>query len=366
MPPCKRTRPRRKRKLIPEKSPTNSQQIIRISDNDCQDADAVFGPAFTGSYIAEARTSKSSSNSSNKAVENQEFSREKESLSTQLARSETENTVSNFPESGTSKPSSNIHTDESVISAEFESEVNELDTSEIDEVEVCETKIKQKRKQYSVGFKIKVLTEAKKTSNRNAARLNSIDESLIRDWRKNEEKLRKAISNQKNISAPKRDKRANINPRIFRVGSGRKVQNEELEEVLYQWIIGRRSERKHVTMKMIQKEAVKIFDESESNHNFSASNGWCQNFMKRYSLTTRQKTHQSQRLPDEVIPKVVNFFKYIRKYFARFEISEDQVCAMDETNVQLENVSNKTINPSGNFFVLKPFCLVIHCPFIYR
>ena len=134
-------------------------------------------------------------------------------------------------------------------------------------------------------------------------------------------------------------------PKRFRVtGGGRKVGNESIEDVLYQWIVGRRTENKHVTRSLIQGQAKIIHQDSGSNKPFMASNGWCDNFMKRYKLSIRQKTHQSQKLPDELIPKVIEFFRYVRHYYAKNNILPDQTVAMDETCVHLENVSNKTVS----------------------
>ena len=127
----------------------------------------------------------------------------------------------------------------------------------------------------------------------------------------------------------------------------RKVSNEALEESLYQWVIGRRDDAKVVTRKTIKLKALQLNNEFSNGKCFNASDGWCANFLKRYSLSTRQKTHQSQRLPDELVPKVVRFFKYLRCYLAEHNIKPENLTAMDETCVFLENVSNRTISITG-------------------
>ena len=40
---------------------------------------------------------------------------------------------------------------------------------------------------------------------------------------------------------------------------------------------------------------------------FLASVGWLEGFMKGNGLSLSQKTHQSQRLPSEILPKVLKF-----------------------------------------------------------
>ena len=185
-------------------------------------------------------------------------------------------------------------------------------------------------------------------------RKHSIDESLVRDWRKKEQKLKESLSKEKWMRTPKGTKvteATNIKMKRFRIiGAGRKLTDENLEENLYQWIVDRRNERKQVSQKQIQSQALVMFQNSGTNKSFVASNGWVENFMSRYSLKYRQKTNQGQRLPDELITKVVDFLYYLRKYFANNpSILKSQITAMDETCVFLENVSNKTIAISGKF-----------------
>ena len=49
---------------------------------------------------------------------------------------------------------------------------------------------KRKRQNYSLEFKIEVIEEAKKSYNTTIARKYNIDEKLVRDWRKNENKIK--------------------------------------------------------------------------------------------------------------------------------------------------------------------------------
>ena len=213
--------------------------------------------------------------------------------------------------------------------------------------------------QHPIDFKLKVVNVAKKSSNREAARLHSVDESMVRRWRKNEEKLMKTLEKEKVLQAPKSSKEVTIKPKRFRAsGAGRKVTDDGLEDILYQWILDRRDEFKHVSRKGIQEKALSLSKEIGNGKPFNASRGWCCSFLKRFNLSTRQKTHQSQRLPTELVPKVVRFFRFLREYLAKNpQISEDQMVAMDETCVFLENVSNKTITKSGKFIKLKSIVL---------
>ena len=172
---------------------------------------------------------------------------------------------------------------------------------------------------------------------------------MVRRWRNNENGLRATLEFQKKIHTPNRSRKETvIKSKRFRVsGAGRKVTDGNLEEALFQWVIDRRNDCKVVTRKKIQRKALELAESLEMVKPFNASNGWCANFLKRYGLTTRTKTHQSQRLPNKVVPKVVDFFRYVRYYYAKNNVMPGQTVAMDETNVKLENVSDKTVSTIG-------------------
>ncbi len=69
--------------------------------------------------------------------------------------------------------------------------------------------------------------------------------------------------------------------------------------------------------------------------------------MKQYALILRQKTHQSQKLPKELIPKVCQFLAYLRKYLAVNKVALSNILGMDETSIWFDSVSSKTVTHSG-------------------
>ena len=130
---------------------------------------------------------------------------------------------------------------------------------------------KKNKRAFSLDFKLQVVEEAKKSNNRHTAREHEIDESLVRSWRKNEAKMRETCEKEKNV-----------NTKRFRLdGSGRKVKNKELEEKLFAWVMAQRAGEIHVTQKNICEMARQL----SNNPEFTASNGWCQNFIRRYGLS---------------------------------------------------------------------------------
>ena len=108
---------------------------------------------------------------------------------------------------------------------------------------------------------------------------------------------------------------------------GRKPDETEMEEELFEWIVELCSHPLRVSRRMIQTQA-KLLSSSDS---FKASCGWLSRFMKRYSLSLRRKTTISQSVPSDVIPKLVSFVLHLRALQVRHKYSTDSIYAMDET-----------------------------------
>ena len=162
-----------------------------------------------------------------------------------------------------------------------------------------------KRKKYTLTYKQAVVAEAKKSSNRAVARKHALDESLVRRWRKiNDDLLAEAKT--KTVQGETRSRRS---------GGGRHVPFQELEKRLFERIVLMRQCRRRVTRKSIKKQAKKMHEEANGEKPFEGSSGWCQNFLKRFRLATRIKTHQSQRTPLALVPKLLSFLSYMRSYF---------------------------------------------------
>ena len=88
-----------------------------------------------------------------------------------------------------------------------------------------------------------------------------------------------------------------------------------MEQLLFDWVIEERHHRRRVTCKSIKRVAGKLFRDLYPAGDFRASSGWCNKFMTRFNLRTRLKTHQSQKTPEDLIPKLIDFQLYLRAYY---------------------------------------------------
>ena len=186
---------------------------------------------------------------------------------------------------------------------------------------------------------MKVINEAKKSANkRKTAEANRIDDKLVRNWINQESQIKEDLLKCKNKVTPKAQT-------PFRCGGGgRKVLDLEMEKEVYDWVVSLRSEHLRVTRQAIMRKALELCQQID----FKASRGWLENFMNRFELSLRKKTHQSQRLPKDVAMRTKNFFIFYRKYLETYPIEESDIIAADQTPIYFDNVGATTVDQIGS------------------
>ena len=193
------------------------------------------------------------------------------------------------------------------------------------------------RKPFSAKFKAEVLkyiTE-KGCSNSAAAKHFGIDEKNRR-WKTQSGSLHAVIKN--------RFSKAKQLP-----GSGRRPLSEDLEELVYQWIVSKRLQKQRVTRKGIQQKAVELYNSIiKGEPEFQGSKGWLEKFRSHYSLSLRRKTTQSQQLAVDLVLKIHRFILYFRKLMTEKSYHEEKIWAFDETAVWFDSVGNTTIEKVGS------------------
>ena len=195
-----------------------------------------------------------------------------------------------------------------------------------------------KKNCYQLSVKLAALDYLKIHKNVSAtARMFSVDQKRIRDWRTHEEELRKQAETSKG------EKRKRLN------GGGKKIRSRTLEEKLKNWICYRREQRLRVSRKMIQRWALE-FSYSHTTTNdkrFNASNGWLDKFIKRSGFTIRKRTTIAQKAPEDYVPKIVKFISFVENLRSKNNYKTDNIFVMDETPVWVEPVSCTTVEAKG-------------------
>lgn len=155
---------------------------------------------------------------------------------------------------------------------------------------------KVKRMKHTVLFKVQIIEEAEKSTNREVARLHNIDERCIRRWRAEKDKLLQAAGDSKTQQSI----RLGANP-------GRKLKDDELDREMYHWILSLRERNIKVTWKMMQEQVA--FLARNRGVDLKGSNGWCRGFIKRHNLNN-EKTELSN---DTERPSTSNGSKEVNK-----------------------------------------------------
>ena len=187
-----------------------------------------------------------------------------------------------------------------------------------------------RRSSYTAGFKLKVIKCAEEHNNSFAAREFSINESVIRSWRKKKPEL-------------------NSTPKCKKALRFKKTPFGKLEDTLFVWISELRQNGIIVSRMAIRTKALELFKTPDYHFDvtFKASSGWCNRFMNRKGLVLRQKTHIAQKLPSDLDEKLTNFHSYVIDSRKKMCFSLGQIGNMDETPMFFDLPSNKTIHFAG-------------------
>ncbi|KFD61078.1 hypothetical protein M514_00672, partial [Trichuris suis] len=128
------------------------------------------------------------------------------------------------------------------------------------------------RHKYEAGFKLRVVEVAKEKGNCYAARQFDVHEKMVREWRKNEEVLKKLPSRKCALR-------------------GRTPSWPDLENHVAEWVNEQRRNGHMVTRNAIRSKAMEWANKNAHLClGFNATAGWCSRFIKRKDLVLRLKT----------------------------------------------------------------------------
>ena len=117
-----------------------------------------------------------------------------------------------------------------------------------------------------------------------------------------------------------------------------------MEEELVTWIESLRAQNLRITRSNVQSKALELAQ--AQGEDFRASNGWLQKFLKRHSFSLRRRT-MGQRLPQNLITKVVGFIMSTRKLRHSKNYPLSLISNMDETPLWLDMPGETTIARRG-------------------
>lgn len=180
---------------------------------------------------------------------------------------------------------------------------------------------------YTAKFKFQVVKFAKETNNCTASWEFCVNEKLVRDWRKQIEKLKCMPKNKCSNQV-------------------KKCQWPELEDKLIVWIKEQRQSGYIVTCNMICFKTLAITNELNIT-GFQASNNWCTRFLACNNLALRQKTKIAQRLPIDLEEKIVDFHPFVLNSRKKGNYELVNIGNMDEMPVWFDMPSARTVATRG-------------------
>lgn len=175
-------------------------------------------------------------------------------------------------------------------------------------------------------------------SNRAAAKKYKVEVKRIREWRQNKQSINELKEKHKGQGRERLE------------GGGRKVINDNLDEIILEWIHGQRANGLRVSHKLIMVKAKHLYEqrcpEGEQDL-FKATEGWLQKFMLRNGLSLRRKTTTAQQDPHQVIDKLISYILHVCRLLQQRNYHPPCIMPMDETPVWDDMVTDTTVDKVG-------------------
>ena len=149
------------------------------------------------------------------------------------------------------------------------------------------------KKAYSFEFKLRLVEEAKRSSNREVGRDHGISETCIRKWRKNEDKLIEAFNQ---VAGNGKEK--------FRLSGSGPKRDDLLEQILFDWYTQQISFNVKVTGAMLKAKAHELSNASATTSPAGKkfSDGWLATFKKKHGIVLQKgKDHKEIELMEKIL-----------------------------------------------------------------
>jgi len=185
------------------------------------------------------------------------------------------------------------------------------------------------RTSYTAAFKLRVIAYAVSHGNRAAGRQFSIDESCVRRWRLQRERLQNT-------------------PRNKRAKRFRSAAFPEVEKEVAAWIAEKRQGGIGVSTNVICLKAKSVAQKlGIAETSFKASKCWCYGFMERAGFSIRRRTTITQRLPQDYEEKLIKFQCYVIAQRKKHDFELKYIRNADQTPLTFDIVTNSTVSEKG-------------------
>ena len=178
-------------------------------------------------------------------------------------------------------------------------------------------------------LKLRVVGYAVEHGNRAAGKKFAVDESCVRRWRIQREKLAKT-------------------PKFKRANRSGVPAFPDLEKELACWIKEKRQGGFGVSTNVICLKAKQIAQKSGMQEGkFRASKSWCYHFMERHGLFIRRRTTVAQKLPKDYEDKLISFQRFIIGKRKQHDFELRHIGNADQTPLTFDIVTNSTVEEKG-------------------
>jgi hypothetical protein len=109
---------------------------------------------------------------------------------------------------------------------------------------------------------------------------------------------------------------------------------EKMEKELVEWLKEQREKRIAIKRANIKAKALEL----TASSTFRASNGWFENFKKRWHVRKRLPTHQVQKIKEDGWNKVIDYFEEIRKKRVEIELRSTDSTLKKCTFINMDEV----------------------------
>ena len=130
------------------------------------------------------------------------------------------------------------------------------------------------------------------------------------------------------------------------MGAGRKPTYPEIEMELHQYVIGHRAENLPISRRRIKQRALQLSNE-RGLVEFKASEGWLYRFMNRYRLSLRRATTACQKVPADLVEKLVRFVQFVRGFRLRTNYLLANIYGADELGIWIDSPPGTTVETIG-------------------